>query len=155
MEHVPGAAQHMEQRQEATLASLCSVLAHNKSSTRDKGGVVGCLSHSTQHRSCGCAGVEQEQGKLAARSGKGSAELVLTSRRFLVLHSGDKERKSHHSFNPNRRTPQTQQTQDLGSSVPLPDPQKPPLTPTPALGRSRSIQDPFSSAAALPNSENE
>lgn len=36
---------------------------------------MGCLSQSTQHRSCGCAGVEQEQGKLAAGSGKGSAEL--------------------------------------------------------------------------------
>lgn len=34
-----------------------------------------CLSHGTQHRSCGCAGVEQEQGKLGAGSGKGLGEL--------------------------------------------------------------------------------
>lgn len=67
----PGAAQHMEQRQEATLASLRSVLVHNKSSTRDKRGAMGCLSHGTQHGSCGDAGVEQEQGKLGAGSGKG------------------------------------------------------------------------------------
>lgn len=42
-----------------------------------------------------------------------------------------------------------QQTWDPGSTVLLPDPEKPLLTPMPALGSRGSIQHPFSSAAVL------
>lgn len=67
---------------------------------------------------------------------------------------GQGEKESSHLQSQQKNTPNTANP-GLGSSVPLPEPHKPPLTPTPALGRNRSIQDPFSSAAALPNSENE
>lgn len=63
---------------------------------------------------------------------------------------GQGEKESSELKSP-QMTPQTQQTQDPGSHVPLPDPEVTPH-PSPALGSSRSIQYPFSSAAALPTS---
>ena len=84
-----------EQRQEATLASPCSVLVLNKSSAREeRGGVICGLSNGMLLT----AGAREGAGKLGAgvRERTRSSQ-VLTSRRCLVLHAADKERKSHHS----------------------------------------------------------
>lgn len=91
--------------------------------------------------------LEQGQGKDQEHLGTDLSKISCSAR------WGQGKEESSHSLNPQRRPPQ--QTQDLGRSVPLPDPEKPPLTPTPALGSSRNIQHPFSSAAPLPDSEND
>lgn len=94
--------------------------------------------------------LEQSQGEDQEQAGTDLSKISCSAR------WGQGEKESAQLKSP-QKPPQTQQSQDLGSSVPLPDPEKPPFTPTPALGRSRSIQDPFSSAERfpLPNSENE
>lgn len=89
------AAQWVKQRQEATLASLCSVLVLNKGSTREeRAGVTCCLSNGTLLT----VGATEGAGKLGAGvREKTRSSQVLTSQRCLALHAGDKERKSHHS----------------------------------------------------------
>lgn len=80
---------------------------------------MGCLSHGTQHRSCEDTGVEQEQGSLEQGQGKDQEQQVLTSRRSLVLHSGDKEKKNHQSLNPHRRHPKHSKPRTWGAVFPF------------------------------------
>lgn len=56
-----------------------------------------------------------EQGQ-----GKDQESWVLTSRRFLVLHAGDKERKSHYSLNPHRSHPKHSKPSTQGAVFPFP-----------------------------------
>lgn len=87
--------------------------------------------------------LKQGQGKDQEQPGTDLSKISCSA------HWGQGKKESSELKSP-QKTPQTQQAQDLGSSIPLPDPEKPSLIPTPALGSSRSIQHPFSSAAAFP-----
>lgn len=99
MEHVQGpersvlscsAAREAETRGHAGISH--SVLVLNESSAREERGGVTCHPSDGMLLTAGAAG---RAGKLGAGLRERSSQ-VLTSRRSLVLHAGDKERKSHH-----------------------------------------------------------
>lgn len=91
--------------------------------------------------------LEQGQGKDQEQPGTDLSKISCSAR------WGQGEKESSQLKSP-QMTPQTQQTWDPGSSVPLPDPEKPPLTPTPAAGAS-NIHFLQLQHFPLPDSENE